>query len=112
MAGTPTAFLIRCYMERDYEAEEFHKACNKVLHEESFDKILRREMYNAYKEILSRGKSKVCHNCIYCDRTKGECMNTMVVEKKMIYCWKAKNKLILKKAGLYGQERNIKTGVD
>lgn len=99
-------------MDRDQEAEEFHKACKKLLNEESFDNILRREMYNAYKEILSRGKSKVCINCIYCDVNKGECLNTMKVEKKMLYCWKAKNRLILKKVGLYGQKRNIKTGID
>lgn len=69
-------------------------------------------MYKAYKEILSRGKSKVCRNCIYCDVNKGECLNTMEVEKKMVYCWKSKNRLTLKKEGLYGQERNIKTGID
>lgn len=93
------------------ELKDFHNACIAELKKESFDRWLQREKYRIYKDTV-QGTSKHCHNCMYCDKTKGKCLNKQPIEKKMSFCWKANNIKLLKKGGLYGTKRNIKTGID
>lgn len=89
------------------EERALYRNMESELNSESFDTQLRKEMYKAYKEILSQGKSKICWNCMYCDKIKGVCINNLKVEIKMKSCYKARNIYLLKKAGLYGEKRNI-----
>ena len=95
-------------MYRNAELEEFHNACNAMLNAESFDTKIRKEMYKAYKETEETKAN--CHNCIYYDEIERKCINNKLIEYKMKHCWKAKGIKLLKKAGLYGQKRNYKTG--
>lgn len=99
-------------MDRNIELEEFYAECNKILHEESFDKKLKRDFYRVYKGIKDGTIFGVCKNCIMYDAKKRKCTCNFSIEEKAVYCWKANNITILKKEKMYGQKRNIKTGIN
>lgn len=98
-------------MWKDYGASVLF-ACNIELKRKSFDDYLREEKYKACKETTNKGRNDICFNCIACDKINGKCL---VQERQRIesgLCWKAKNIHILKRSGLYGQKRTVKSGVD
>ena len=99
-------------MERDLELERFLSDCNKLLHEESFDKKLKRDFYRVYKGIKDGTIFGACKNCIMYDAKKCKCICKYSINKKSIYCWKANNIKILKREKLYGKKNDIKTIID
>lgn len=95
---------------RNKEAEAFHRACDAMLNEKSYDEEINEDSYRIAKSILSAGKGKICQYCMY--QLKGECPFTITVRVKKRTCLRAYYIKLLKEQGLYGQPTNRKTGVD
>lgn len=95
---------------QDEEVVQFLRACDRVLNQENFDDYLRKESYLVAVNTIA-GKSKHCNYCMYCDNHRS-CLATRKKRITHKLCWKARNILLLKEAGLYGEKINTPTGVN
>lgn len=98
--------------DEELERSLFFAECNKVLREKSFDTLLNEEAYKIAHTLVKGGQGKICNYCMYCDKLNKKCLASRTQRVKQKLCWKANNILLLKKAGMYGQKRNIKNGVN
>lgn len=88
------------------ELDKFNYECDRVLEEKTFDEEINEEAYRIAHSLTVGGSGEICNHCMYKDCIKKCCLASRTQRVRQRLCWKANNRLILKKAGLYGQKRN------
>ena len=87
------------------DEEEYNNLSRYIKKIESrvFEQEIVEEKLNAVNTTKNkRGQHKYCRSCMLCDMTQGKCLAD-TAEKRLHYCFQARNHTILKEKGLYGQ---------
>ena len=89
----------------------FFKDCDRELHRETTDDMIRKHAYELSKERTTKAL-KMCNYCMYNDKIHRECLATMRMRNEQRLCWKANNIALLIKGGIYGCKTNSKGTTD
>lgn len=86
-------------------------ACNDELKRETFDDYLNQESYRLAKKRESQALP-MCRYCMYNDKIKGKCLANKRQRAEQRLCWRARNILLLRRNGLYGNKTRSPRGID